>query len=323
MDSFRFFPPAILTLTSIHMVVALPRPQFEETGTSAPETSGSVRFSPSQNPDSSSQNQGSSPQTQTRFFPGFPGFQAPSLPQTNPNQGLQNGLAAGGLGAIGGIAATNCLFGRNCDLSFRPSFGGAVDANGQFVPQVGITTQVGDGSGGIGTTFTGGLQLDQNSQNGLGGFVAGGINNGDPNQIGVGAQTGFGFSQQANGQTVATAQAGANVQAPTFGGVAFNRPNRPFGAQPFLGNRPTPPRPQQNGFNQQQNGFNQQQSGFNRPPNGFNQPQSGFNRPQNGFNQQGGFNQQTGFNQQQGGFNRPQNNQQPGGFNLFNLFGGR
>lgn len=246
------------------MVAAMPSPQtnFGQTNFDGSEvttpSSSAARFSPPQNSVPSPQNQGPSPGTQTRFFPGFPGFQAPSLPQTNPNQGLQNGLAAGGLGAIGGIAATNCLFGRNCDLSFRPSIGGAIDANGQFVPQVGLTTQVGDGSGGIGTTFTGGLQLDQNSQNGIGGFVAGGVNNGDPNQVGVGAQTGFGFSQQANGQTVATAQAGANLQSPTLGGIGFNRPNNnPFGAQPFLGNRPSPQRPQ----NQQQNGFNQQQGG--------------------------------------------------------------
>ena len=55
-------------------------------------------------------------------------FQAPV---TNQNQGLQNTLAAGGLGAVGAVAASGCLFGGNCDLSFRPSLGAAVDANGQ------------------------------------------------------------------------------------------------------------------------------------------------------------------------------------------------
>ena len=75
-----------------------------------------------------------------RFLP--PGL-LPQVPQTNPNQGLQNTLAAGGLGAVGAVAASNCLFGGNCDLSFRPSLGAAVDANGQIVPQLGVTTQVG------------------------------------------------------------------------------------------------------------------------------------------------------------------------------------
>ena len=75
------------------------------------------------------------PQQDSRFF----GF---GLPQTNPNQGLQNTLAGAGLGGVGAIAATQCIFGRNCDLSFRPSLGAAIDANGQFVPQLGITTQV-------------------------------------------------------------------------------------------------------------------------------------------------------------------------------------
>merc|ERR1712018_1089871 len=108
------------------------------------------------------------PASTTRLAPGAPTgassrFLPPNLfqaPQTNPNQGHQNTLAAGGLGAVGAVAASGCLFGGNCDLSFRPSLGAAVDANGQIVPQLGVTTQVGDGRGGIGTTFTGGLQLD-------------------------------------------------------------------------------------------------------------------------------------------------------------------
>merc|ERR1719205_214498 len=196
MEYFRFVPPTIVA--SLAVVSAMPAPQ---------------------NP----------PATNSRFLP--PGlFQ---LPQTNPNQGLQNGLAAGGLGAVGGIAATNCLFGGNCDLSFRPSIGGALDANGQFVPQVGITTQVGDGSGGIGTTFTGGVQLDGNSDSGFGGFVAGGVNDGNSDGFSPGAQTGFGFSQQ-NGQTQATAQLGANLQTPELAGVNFNRPGNAGGVQPTI-----------------------------------------------------------------------------------------
>jgi len=199
MDAFRFLPPTLLTVASLSLVAAMP-----------------------------------SPQTSSRFLPGL--FQ---VPQTNPNQGVQNTLAAGGLGAVGGAAAAQCLFGSNCDLSFRPSLGGSIDANGNLVPQLGITTQVGNGP--IAPTFTGGLQLDSNSQNGIGGFVAGGVNNGDPNSISPGVQTGFGFSQGANGQTQATAQLGGNIQAPAFGGVNFGQQNQPGsigGVQPTFLNQP-------------------------------------------------------------------------------------
>jgi len=174
------------------------------------------------------------PQAQTRFLPGL--FQ---VPQFNNQQNLQNAGAATGLGGAALFAGSNCLFNNNCDLSFRPSLGGAIDANGQFVPQLGLTTQV--GSGPIAPTFTAGAQLDGNSANGIGGFVAGGVNNGNENGVGVGAQTGFGFSQGANGQTQATAQLGGNVQAPTFGGVNFGQQGQPGaigGAQPVLFNRP-------------------------------------------------------------------------------------
>lgn len=204
MDFFRFVPPTILSYTSVALVLtavtAMPSPQ----------------------------------DVQNRFLPGL--FQ---VPQTNPDQGLQNTLAIGGLGAVGGVAASQCLFGGNCDLSFRPSLGASVDANGQIVPQLGITTQVGNGP--VAPTFTGGLQLDGNSQNGIGGFVAGGINNGDPNSISPGVQTGFGFSQGQNGQTQATAQLGGNIQAPQVAGVNFGAQNRPGnvgGVQPTLFNQP-------------------------------------------------------------------------------------
>jgi len=175
-------------------------------------------------------------QTQTRFLPSLGNlFQ---VPQTNSNQGLQNTLAAGGFGGVVGVAGVQCLFGRNCDLNFRPSLGAAVDANGQIVPQLGVTTQVGNGE--LAPTFTGGLQLDGNSQSGVGTFVGAGINNGDPNSISPGVQTGFGFSQGQNGQTQATAQLGGNVQAPSLAGINFGQEgNRGsvLGAQPhFLGN---------------------------------------------------------------------------------------
>jgi len=165
-----------------------------------------------------------------RFLPNF---------QTNPNHNLQNSLAAGGLGLVGGIAATNCIFKNDCNLSFRPSIGGAVDANGQFVPQLGVTTQVGDGSSGVGTTFTGGLQLDQNSQNGVGGFVAGGINNGNTDGVAGGLQTGFGFSQGANGNVQTTSQLGANVQAPQVAGINFHDEGSPPSLLNPLGATPT------------------------------------------------------------------------------------
>jgi len=209
MEYFRFVPPTIIA--SLVVVNAMPTPQ------------------------------NTPPPTSSRFLP--PGLF--SVPQLNPNQGLQNTGAGLGLGAIGGLAATNCLFGGNCDLSFRPSIGGALDANGQFVPQLGVTTQVGDGSGGIGTTFTGGVQLDQNSDNGFGGFVAGGVNNGDADGFSPGVQTGFGISQQ-NGQNVATAQLGGNLQGPGLAGVNFGRPGNAGGVQPtFLGQAA----PQFNPFN--------------------------------------------------------------------------
>jgi len=203
MEYFRFVPPSIVSMASVTLLVNL------------------VSCAPM-------------PQAQTRFLPGL--FQ---VPQFNNQQNLQNAGAATGLGGAALFAGSNCLFNNNCDLSFRPSLGGAIDANGQFVPQLGLTTQV--GSGPIAPTFTAGAQLDGNSANGIGGFVAGGVNNGNENGVGVGAQTGFGFSQGANGQTQATAQLGGNVQAPTFGGVNFGQQGQPGaigGAQPVLFNRP-------------------------------------------------------------------------------------
>jgi len=177
-----------------------------------------------------------SPQSQqTRFLPGL--FGPP--PTLNQNQGVQNTLAGAGIGAVGGVAVTQCLFGGNCDLSFRPSLGAAIDANGELKPQLGLTTQVGEGQ--LAPTFTVGGQLDQNSQNGVGTFVGAGFNNGDPNSISPGIQTGFGFSQNQNGQTQATSQLGGNIQAPSFGGVNFGAQNQPGnigGVQPTLFNQP-------------------------------------------------------------------------------------
>ena len=43
-------------------------------------------------------------------------------------------------------------------------------------------------------------------------LISGGINDGNADGIGLGAQTGFGFSQNAQGGLDATAQLGGNVQ---------------------------------------------------------------------------------------------------------------
>merc|ERR1719336_3115882 len=179
MDSFRYLPPALVAVSAC----LAPAPA-DTTRLEAAPAPAATRALPAPAPAPAAAN--------ARFLP--PGL-LPQVPQTNPNQGLQNTLAAGGLGAVGAVAASNCLFGGNCDLSFRPSLGAAVDANGQIVPQLGVTTQVGNGQG-LGTTFTGGLQLD--------------------------------------GQSDATAQLGGNVQAPQLGGVQFNRPNNAFGVQPTV-----------------------------------------------------------------------------------------
>jgi len=208
MEYFRFVPPTIVSMATVSLLVnvasCLPMPQNV------------------------------APVPQTRFLPGL-------IPQFNNQQQTQNLLAGGGLAGAGAFAASNCLFNNNCDLSFRPSLGAAVDANGQIVPQLGLTTQV--GSGPIAPTFTAGAQLDGNSQNGIGGFVAGGVNTGGENGISPGVQTGFSFGQDSSGQTQATAQVGGNIQAPTFGGVNFGQQGQPgsiggTGVQPVLFNQP-------------------------------------------------------------------------------------
>jgi len=255
MEYFRFVPPTLLAISTV--VVAMPNPQVAFTsglGGAAPAPAAPApapaaapaptRAAPA--PPAAPSGAPTAPNTrflgfnqaptqrpqQQQVFGGFGPF-IPAV-NANSNQGLANTGAGLGLGAVGAIAAGNCLFGQNCDLSFRPSLGASVDANGQIVPQLGVTTQVGDGRGGIGTTFTGGVQLDGNSQSGVGGFVAGGINDGNADGIGLGAQTGFGFSQNSQGGLDATAQLGGNVQAPQLAGVQFNRPNTALGVQPTL-----------------------------------------------------------------------------------------
>jgi len=230
METFRYVPPTLIAVT-IAMVAAIPMPQ-DAPAPSLPADTTRLEAAPAPANTRALPAQRQAPGANSRFLP--PGL----LPTTNSGQGLQNTLAAGGLGAVGAVAAGNCLFGGNCDLSFRPSLGAAVDANGQIIPQLGVTTQVGNGQG-LGTTFTGGVQLDGSSDSGIGGFVAGGVNNGDANGISPGLQTGFGISQQ-NGQNVATAQLGGNIQAPQLGGVQFNRPNNAFGVQPTVLGQPAP-----------------------------------------------------------------------------------
>merc|ERR1711874_949381 len=225
MEYFRFVPPTLLGISTV--VVAMPNPQVAFTGGvggSAPAPAAApTRAAPA--PPAPAAPSGAPPAPNTRFLgfnsaptqrpqqqQVFGGF-GPFIPavNANSNQGLANTGAGLGLGAVGAIAAGNCLFGQNCDLSFRPSLGAAVDANGQIVPQLGVTTQVG-----------------------VGGFVAGGINDGNADGIGLGAQTGFGFSQTSQGGLDATAQLGGNVQAPQLAGVQFNRPNTALGVQPTL-----------------------------------------------------------------------------------------
>merc|ERR1712210_398628 len=219
-EYFRFVPPTLLVISTV--VVAMPNPQVAFTsglGGASPAPAPAAapvptRVAPAPRAPLGG---GGPPAPNTRFLgfnsaptqrpqqqQVFGGF-GPFIPavNANSNQGLANTGAGLGLGAVGAIAAGNCLFGQNCDLSFRPSLGAAVDANGQIVPQLGVTTQVGDGRGGIGTTFTGGVQLDGNSQNSQGGLDA-------------------------------TAQLGGNVQAPQLAGVQFNRPNTALGVQPTL-----------------------------------------------------------------------------------------
>jgi len=322
MEYFRFVPPCLLVISTV--VVALPNPQVAFTGgvggaapspapaaaavpapapAAAPaETPASTtRLAPAPAPAPAS---APAPSTSTRFlgfgnnnqqrptqqvFGGFGGI-IPAI-NANPNHGLANVGAGAGLAGVGAVAASNCLFGQNCDLAFRPSLGAAIDANGQIVPQLGVTTQVGDGRGGVGTTFTGGLQLDGKSESGIGGFVAGGINDGKTDGIGLGAQTGFGFSQNSNGGLDATAQLGGNVQAPELAGVQFHRPNTALGVQPTLLGQA---RPEFNILNL---------FGGGRRPQGQQQ-----------FQQQ---QQQQQFQQQQ----QQQQGPRPGGFGGFNLFG--
>jgi len=281
MEYFRFVPPTLLVFST--MAMAFPNPQVAFTGgvggtraapapaapapspAPAPATKSAPAPAPaSSNPAPPSPNsrflgfnrppQSQRPQSQhsQQVFGGFGPF-IPAV-NANPNHGLANLGAGAGLGAVGAVAASNCLFGQNCDLSFRPSLGASIDANGQIVPQLGVTTQVGDGRGGIGTTFTGGLQLDGKSESGVGGFVAGGINDGNADGIGVGAQTGFGFSQNKEGGLDATAQLGGNVQAPQLAGVQFHRPNTALGVQPTVLGRPQPQLNLLNLFNRPQQG---------------------------------------------------------------------
>lgn len=244
MEYFRFVPPTILVLSTV--VFAMPNPQVAFSGgvggdsapKSAPIPASSAPPAPHSrflgfHPNPPPQR----PQSQ-QVFGGFGGF-LPAV-NTNPNHGLANLGAGAGLAGVGAVAASNCLFGQNCDLAFRPSLGAAIGADGQIVPQLGVTTQVGDGKGGIGTTFTGGLQLDGKSESGVGGFVAGGINDGNADGIGLGAQTGFGFSQNKEGGLDATAQLGGNVQAPQLAGVQFHKPNNALGVQPTVLGRPQP-----------------------------------------------------------------------------------
>jgi len=196
------------------------------------------------------------PQNQRPTQQVFGGLGPAPAVNVNPNQGIQNLAAGAGLGGVAAFAGANCLFQQNCDLAFRPSLGASIDANGQIVPQLGITTQVGDGRDGVGTTFTSGLQLNTGKgENGpIGGFVAGGLNDGNIDGVGIGAQTGFGLNGNSQGGLDATAQLGGNIQAPQLAGVQFNRPNTALGVQPTVLGQAQPQLNPLNLFRPQQGG---------------------------------------------------------------------
>merc|ERR1719150_44781 len=118
MEYFRFVPPTLLVISTV--VVAMPNPQVAFTSglggsapapaapAPAPAAPANTRFlgfnsAPTQRPQ------------QQQVFGGFGPF-IPAV-NANSNQGLANTGAGLGLGAVGAIAAGNCLFGQNCDLS--------------------------------------------------------------------------------------------------------------------------------------------------------------------------------------------------------------
>merc|ERR1712172_431604 len=108
MEFFRFVPPTLVALSTacFVLVAAIPMPQPlplpQDTPAdvtrleAAPGPASFSRALPSQPVSAPAAPRASNPQTNSRFLP--PGlFQAPV---TNQNQGLQNTLAAGGLGAL-------------------------------------------------------------------------------------------------------------------------------------------------------------------------------------------------------------------------------
>merc|ERR550532_3881107 len=121
MEFFRFVPPTLVALSTCFVLgaaIPMPFPLPQEvtpadvTRLEAAPAPAPVSFSralPSQpaSAPAPAAPRASNPQTNSRFLPpGF--FQAPTLPTTNPNQGLQNTLAAGGLGAVGAVPSGGC-----------------------------------------------------------------------------------------------------------------------------------------------------------------------------------------------------------------------
>lgn len=158
------------------------------------------------------------PQTQTRFFNGFPGFQPPTF-QNNAATGL---VGAGQIGA-GIFAASNLLNpsgnnGNNGQISVRPTLGVNVGANGAIQPNVGAAVQVGNND--VNPTFNAGIGFDQTRPNGISPFLGSGISFGQNNGgVNPALNSGFGL----NGNNQATPQVGGSIG---FGNLfSFNTQN--------------------------------------------------------------------------------------------------
>merc|ERR550517_710462 len=152
MEYFRFVPPTLLAISTV--VVAMPDPQVAFTSglggaapaPAAPAPAPAAASAPTRAaaPAPPAAPSGAPPAPNTRFLgfnqaptqrpqqqQVFGGF-GPFIPavNANSNQGLANTGAGLGLGAVGAIAAGNCLFGQNCDLSFRSAT--VEEASGQL-----------------------------------------------------------------------------------------------------------------------------------------------------------------------------------------------
>lgn len=157
-----------------------------------------------------------------------------NLFNTAQNQGTRSGLPgglqldnvghlvglAGVLGGAGGILY-NVAKGDD-NIQIKPTLGGAVDQNGQIVPQFGLSAQAGSGEFRPAVNFGGQL-----GQDGLSPFVTGGVGVGN-GPVSGGLNSGFSFNQ--NGQV--QSQVGGNVG---LGGLNLGRPTNGQGIGGFQG----------------------------------------------------------------------------------------